>query len=112
MSNTIQLNEFYDERCGMGTKLTRDSLISKLAELSPERRQLIQRLLRERKEHADADIMIPKRQPSIKVPLSYAQQRLWMLDQIQGNSPFYNESFFERLSGSISFFVCESFSLS
>jgi amino acid adenylation domain-containing protein len=80
----------------MGTKLTRDLLMNRLAELSPDRRRLMQHLLRERKERADTDITIPKRQSSKKVLLSYSQQRLWMLDQIQANSPFYNESFFER----------------
>jgi amino acid adenylation domain-containing protein len=35
------------------------------------------------------------------LPLSYAQQRLWLLDQIQGGSPAYNIRFALQLSGEL-----------
>jgi amino acid adenylation domain-containing protein len=82
----------------MGTEITPDrlSLGKRLAEMPSEKRRLVARLLRERTQREARNETIPRRKPAATAPLSYAQQRLWVLDQFQPNSPFYNESFFER----------------
>lgn len=42
------------------------------------------------------------------LPLSFAQQRLWFLDELEPGSPFYNMTFAANLSGSLRVEVLES----
>jgi amino acid adenylation domain-containing protein/FkbM family methyltransferase len=44
---------------------------------------------------------IVPRQEVDEIPLSFAQQRLWFLDQLEPNNPFYNVSAGVRLSGEL-----------
>jgi amino acid adenylation domain-containing protein len=71
----------------------------RLAHLSPAKRRL---LLKMRREQAEADPRrIPRRAPGAPAPLSFAQQRLWFIDQLQPGSTAYNVPAALRLRGAL-----------
>ncbi|MEJ6479888.1 non-ribosomal peptide synthase/polyketide synthase [Nostoc punctiforme UO1] len=74
-----------------------------LAELAREIEQLQQQVLRLRSVQ-DLQLSAPPilpRAENAQLALSYAQQRLWFLDQFEPNSPFYNMSIALRLAGTV-----------
>ncbi|HSF31102.1 MAG TPA: amino acid adenylation domain-containing protein [Candidatus Tectomicrobia bacterium] len=73
------------------------SLQHRVAQLSPEKRRLIERMLQAKKQSAVPQPDVIPRLGLTRAPLSYAQQRLWTLDQLMPGSPFYNEAFSIRL---------------
>jgi len=48
--------------------------------LSPGKRKLLDRLLKKKGIHLDANRAISKRSKDVLVAMSFAQQRLWFLD--------------------------------
>ncbi|HEX6292107.1 MAG TPA: amino acid adenylation domain-containing protein [Herpetosiphonaceae bacterium] len=61
------------------------------AELSSAKRALLEQRLRgARGGGTEADPPIPRRTGSDPVPLSFVQQRLWFLSQLEPQNPFYN----------------------
>ncbi|MBK8231203.1 MAG: amino acid adenylation domain-containing protein [Candidatus Eisenbacteria bacterium] len=71
---------------------------NRAAGLSPAKQALLARLRRGRSEAELADA-IPRRSGSAPCPLSYAQQRLWFIHQIDPGSPAYNVPSALRLHG-------------
>ncbi|HEV2733633.1 MAG TPA: condensation domain-containing protein, partial [Longimicrobiaceae bacterium] len=71
----------------------------RLADLSPERRAMLQKLmLRRAAAQPDAREVRPRGEDG-PAPLSFAQQRLWFLDRMEPGNPAYNIPIFLRLRG-------------
>ena len=75
-----------------------NGLDSRIAQLSPAKRKLLQQMRRQHR-GKPASRPIGPRGSDEPAPLSFAQQRLWFLDRLQPGSSFYNVATRVRLSG-------------
>ncbi|HEY9404509.1 MAG TPA: amino acid adenylation domain-containing protein [Pyrinomonadaceae bacterium] len=73
----------------------------RLEKLSPAQRQLLLKTLREQAARAGESHTIPRRaqQPQEPVPLSFSQERQWLLHQLTPDTPAYNVSVPLRIEG-------------
>ncbi|NJL11126.1 MAG: non-ribosomal peptide synthetase, partial [Calothrix sp. SM1_7_51] len=72
-----------------------------LSTLSPEQRLLFERRLKERGISLPQSSAIPKRPEKEDIPLSFAQQRLWFIQQLEPTSCVYNVPSVLRLTGDL-----------
>lgn len=74
----------------------------RIAALSPEKRQLLLQKLNNKKQQVITRSPIsPQSRDTNHLPLSFAQQRLWFLDQLQPGNSAYNLFFPMRLTGAL-----------
>jgi amino acid adenylation domain-containing protein len=74
-----------------------DALLQQQLNLSPAKRALLEKLMRGQLKATT----IPQRQQSDSVSLSFAQERLWFIEQLTPNQPLYNEPSALRLRGTL-----------
>ena len=85
-----------------------EALERRIGELSPQRRAVLERLLRERNSPTQSLAQIFPRIGAGPVPLSYAQQRLWFLDQLMPGTNLFNLSLAHRIADQVDPAVLES----
>src|SRR5262245_56056119 len=83
------------------------SFTDRIANLSPAKRSLLELRLKEKMASPQTKETISPRSDRGPAPLSFAQQRLWFLNQLDPENSAYNESKTIRLSGPLNVDVLE-----
>lgn len=77
--------------------MSNPSRADRLKNLSPAKRALLVKTMRDQAERQPVIGQIPRRGPEDRSQLSFAQQRLWFLDQLDTGKSYYNVSFALKL---------------
>src|SRR5438094_7305358 len=73
----------------------------RIRQLSPEQKALLLRRVKKHRVLAPSQPAIPRRTITSPCPLSYSQQRLWFLDQLEPGNSAYNVYRAVRLTGAL-----------
>ncbi len=71
-------------------KSVMNNFAQRIARLSPKRQELLARLLEQERLDFSRTVINPRKRELAHLPLSYAQQRLWFLDQLEPQRSIYN----------------------
>jgi amino acid adenylation domain-containing protein len=80
----------------LGVSLPMEALLQ-----GPSTAELARTLIARRRESSTPRLTIARRTPGVELPLSFAQQRLWFLDQLEPGNAFYNIPTALRLEGAL-----------
>jgi amino acid adenylation domain-containing protein len=78
-----------------------DDLYKQIASLPPEKRELFELMLQEQGVDLAKIAILPQPRNRNRFPLSYSQQRLWFLDQLEPGSALYNIAPAIRIRGAL-----------
>jgi amino acid adenylation domain-containing protein len=73
----------------------------RLSRLSPAQRKLLEKRLKEKQNKTRTPSAIAKRKDGTYAPLSFAQQRLWLSEQIENHRAIYNNPFGYHIRGNL-----------
>ena len=76
-----------------------DDLNEQIADLSPAKRALLELRLKQKNRGTSAGPTISRRRDRSSAPLSFGQQRLWFLNQLDPSNPAYNIAHAFRIKG-------------
>jgi amino acid adenylation domain-containing protein len=82
-------------------------VIEGIANLSPQKRELLLQRLRQKRDNVSPQKIKPQPRHSSTFPLSFAQARLWFLEQLEPGNPFYNQSAAVHLLGRLNLAALE-----
>ena len=77
------------------------SIYDQIAKLPPEKRAVLEMMLQEQGVDLSQMPILPRSGDEESFPLSFAQQRLWFLDQLEPGSPLYNICSPVRITGEL-----------
>ena len=81
--------------------LSTTEIAERTARLSAAKRLLLEKRLRGERSGTGPSQIIRRRDRDAPAVLSFAQQRLWFIDQFEGATPFYNNPVAVRISGAL-----------
>ncbi|RXE94864.1 condensation domain-containing protein, partial [Pseudoalteromonas sp. PS5] len=93
------------ENGSLTAKAPKGAITAEISDLIRQnKREFIDCLTRLESLHSqvESNSVIPVDRNTDKLPLSFAQQRLWFIDSLQGSTPEYNMPMVFELSGTIS----------
>jgi len=75
--------------------------MAEATEISEQKRKLLEKYLQQRLREPRAEDQIPRREPSAVIPLTLAQQQVWLHAQLAPEMPVYNEPFTVHRTGAL-----------